>query len=436
VNMRCACPFCGGRIPEPPRIYIRCMHCTKEFLWFKNKAFHSPDEFEKYLATRFVEKQPLDGVSWQSKAWWLAACYVKALRSTPDRAARAKARVAAGWRKIAEIASSLVAFMSPGSVRFLSPGAAKILVQLTNENHALELNRLADLGEKTARELAEHRGPLHLNGITSLTAETARALSHHASHLYLNGITNLTDDALACISEHPGPLHMMRLTSTTAAADLLSTRQGELHVSKTFKARVEAVINLKKIVIEGPVHGIASSDQKPAKPKTAPVGPRELTPELAQKFILEPKGSLTLDDFSKLSPTAALILATWRGELSLCGLRHVLPLVASALARHVGNLKLNGLETLTAECAEDLARHDGDIEFDGLSELLPDVAGALAEHRHRMSLGGVRVLLPDAAVELARFRGAELVLSGLVGATPEILTLLRQNPLIRLPSQI
>lgn len=412
------------------------MHCAQRIRWFDKRAFRNTHDIEKYLAADFDKKQRSDGARWRFKARWFSARLANALLPIPGRVADAKAAAATSRRKIAETASAFFACMSPGAVRSLTHEAAKIVVRLAREDRELKFNRLAALDAKTARALAKHRGPLHLNGITSLNATTAEALSQHAGALHLNGISHLTDDALACIAKAQGPLHMLSLSPTTTAAELLSQRQGETHVSKLLKTMMLAVRALTKSVAESPGHNTASSIKEPGKRKKAPPGPRELAPESAQKLVLLPIGDLTLDEYCKLSPTAARILATRRGVLSLGGLHRLPPLVASELARHVGTLKLNGLEELTAESAEYLASHDGDLELDGLRKLSPDVAWALVEHRHRLSLGGVQSVGSDVAAELRLFRGSELSLFGLVDADPKVVAVLRQNPSIRLPSHL
>jgi hypothetical protein len=124
-------------------------------------------------------------------------------------------------------------------------------------------------------------------------------------------------------------------------------------------------------------------------------------------------GAPRLESITTMSPEAAAVLASRKGNLVLNGLTALSPEVAEALARHEEwhYLSLNGVTSLSGEAAENLSRHPGAISLRGLTTLSDEAAEAISKHGTELSLR-LTTLSDVAAKHLSRKKG-RLSLSGL-----------------------
>ena len=163
-------------------------------------------------------------------------------------------------------------------------------------------------------------------------------------------------------------------------------------------------------VLGGTLGRVNAQNVDPARAKV-------LSVEQATELLKKPN-SLRVDVVD-LSPEAAAILATYKGELRFEALTTLSTETATALATRSSQIDLPKVSALTPAVAKALATTKGQLHLSGIKELPTDVAKELAAHTGRLALG-VTELSDEAAAALAKHRG-DLRLSGLKGLTSLVL---------------
>jgi len=143
----------------------------------------------------------------------------------------------------------------------------------------------------------------------------------------------------------------------------------------------------------------------------------ELSPEAAA-VLATFKGELRFEALAVLSPETAAALATRTSTIDLPKVSTLTPAVAKALATTKGQLHLSGVKELSTEVAKELAAHTGSLAL-GVTELSDETAAALAKHGGNLRLDQLKSLT---SLVLAERLGQQewLFLSGVTKITPEI----------------
>lgn len=163
-------------------------------------------------------------------------------------------------------------------------------------------------------------------------------------------------------------------------------------------------------VLGGTLDRVNAQNVDPARAKV-------LSVEQATALLKKPN-SLRVDVVD-LSPEAAAVLATYKGELRFEALTTLSAETAAALATRSSQIDLPKVSALTPAVAKALATTKGQLHLSGVKELPTDVAKELAAHTGRLALG-VTELSDEAAAALAK-HGGDLRLSGLKGLTSLVL---------------
>ncbi len=163
-------------------------------------------------------------------------------------------------------------------------------------------------------------------------------------------------------------------------------------------------------VLGGTLDRVNAQNVDPARAKV-------LSVEQATALLKKPN-SLRVDVVD-LSPEAAAVLATYKGELRFEALTTLSAETAAALATRPSQIDLPKVSALTPAVAKVLATTKGQLHLSGVKELPTDVAKELAAHTGRLALG-VTELSDEAAAALAK-HGGDLRLSGLKGLTSLVL---------------
>jgi len=152
-------------------------------------------------------------------------------------------------------------------------------------------------------------------------------------------------------------------------------------------------------------------------PNSLRVGATELSPEAAA-VLATFKGELRFEALTTLSPETAAALATRSSVIDLPKVSALTSAVAKALATTKGQLQLSGVKELSTEVAKELAAHIGSLAL-GVTELSDETAAALAKHGGNLRLDQLQSLT---SLVLAERLGQQewLFLGGVTKITPEI----------------
>jgi len=152
-------------------------------------------------------------------------------------------------------------------------------------------------------------------------------------------------------------------------------------------------------------------------PNSLRVGATELSPEAAA-VLATYKGELRFEALTALSPGTAAALATRTSTIDLPKVSTLTPTVAKALATTKGSLSLPGITVLSTDVAVELAAHSGQLAL-GVTELSDETAATLAKHGGNLRLDQLKSLT---SLVLAERLGQQewLFLNGVTKITPEI----------------
>jgi len=273
----------------------------------------------------------------------------------------------------------------------LTPRTAAALATFgdTSWGAAVELPGVGEIAPAAAAALSECAGLIALPHLRELSAGSARALAKHEGiGLMLGGLTTLPAEVASALAETQSMQGLLLPDLETLDSEPLARRLARQ--DNVFLPRVaELGVPIAK-ALRGNEGGLL------ALPHLA-----EVTPELARELSDAGYYWLTLGGADKLSPEAAAILATHKGQLTLTGRLACSAAAAARLAAHEGLLSLPHLPEMPVDVARALAPHEGHLELGSVTRLTPEVAAALARHAGGVLLPAVHTLTPEVAAVLA-----------------------------------
>lgn len=153
-----------------------------------------------------------------------------------------------------------------------------------------------------------------------------------------------------------------------------------------------AILTILSFLVQGQVN---AQNLDPTRAKT-------LTVEQATELLKKPN-SLRVD-VTELSPEAAAVLATYKGDLRFEALATLSAEAAAALATRSSTIDLPKVATLTPAVAKALATTKSSLHLSGVKDLSTDAARELATHTGTLTLG-VAELSDETAAALAQRAG-------------------------------
>ena len=291
----------------------------------------------------------------------------------------------------------------------LTPEFAKLLKSACG-NNPLVLDGLTHLDADLAKELATGTPCLiSLNGLHELSDKAAAALGQFPGHLVLNGIERITDIQMGFLTKSPTPpqrlslrrlshlptkwfpqqggeqweLHLYGLTvDSLQSAQKLASFPGKLHVERGNWMTVEVLEVFQDGSSQLVIHDIPSvlpavrtkiENSSKSRVSFPPlkselelilsrIKQRADNPAAAQEII-------ELQETTRLTQSAATVLATCPGEIIFHQDIFLTAGVASRLAEHRGTLHFKKQSELRSDALHHLIRHTGKIVLFGNYEI-------------------------------------------------------------------
>lgn len=325
----------------------------------------------------------------------------------------------------------------------LTPQFAKMLLASCGDA-SLILDGLTHLDADLAKELAAgEMCLLSLNGLRELSDKAAAALGQFPGHIRLNGIDRITNNQMHLLTRSPTPprqislrklsqlptgwfpkkgggqwdLHLYGLSvNSLDSARRLADFPGKLHVDRGNWMTVEVLEVFQDGSSKLVIHDVPSvppavrkriensSDGQvcfpPAKSELEDILDRIRERRAARAAAHE---TIDLREATRLTQSAATVLATWPGELIFHEDTYLTGNVASELAAHKGTLHFKKQSELRVDTLKLLVNHTGKIVMYGNYEIPNQAIDMLVQKK----MGNI-LLDPICAMSLAPAQQAKL----------------------------